>query len=53
MRPTFTWLIAHTVIETLARCCQKCGQKQIVPEEKKNEAVPCQKCGESIPPKRI
>jgi ribosomal protein S27E len=52
MNPIFSWVIAHTVAETLARRCPKCGRKQIVPKEKKNEAVPCQKCGETLPPKR-
>jgi len=52
MNPIFTWIVAHTTGQKLARQCPKCRQQQIVPKDKKNEAVRCQKCGATIPPKR-
>lgn len=52
MNPIFTWLMAKTVAETLARRCPKCRRKQLVPKEKIKQEVPCQRCGTSIPPQR-
>ncbi len=52
MNPIFTWIVAHTTGQALARQCPKCKRQQLVAKNQKNEAVRCQKCGEPIPPKR-
>ena len=50
----FAWIIAETVVRTklemLTRRCRKCGRKQVVPEEKLNAAVRCERCGATVPP---
>ena len=52
MNPIFTWIIAHTTADALARRCPKCRRKQVVPKGKARETVRCEKCGADIPPKR-
>lgn len=53
MNPIFTWIVAHTPGQALARQCPKCRQQQIVAKDQKKEAVRCQNCGATIPPKRV
>jgi len=53
MNPIFTWIVAHATGQALARQCPKCKRQQIVAKDKKNEAGRRQKCGETIPPKRV
>ena len=38
--------------KALERRCPSCHHKQVVALGKWEEAVPCEKCGEAIPPKR-
>ena len=50
----FAWIIAETVartkLEMLTRWCQRCGRKQVVPEEMLMTEVKCERCGASVPP---
>jgi ribosomal protein S27E len=52
LNPIFTWIIAHAAAQKLAWRCPRCHRRQVVAEEKAKEAVPCQRCGTMIPPKR-
>lgn len=36
--------------EALSRSCPKCSRRQVAGEEKINEPVACENCGEEIPP---
>lgn len=34
----------------LARRCQACGRRQVVPSSRKRQSVACRNCGSRIPP---
>ena len=50
MNPIFQVVV--NMMLTFKRTCPKCKRAQIVPAERKKEAVRCKYCGELIPPKK-
>lgn len=52
MNPLFQWVIAHSVMKSLARECPRCKHVQIVAKSQATLPVPCKKCGTAIPAPR-
>jgi ribosomal protein S27E len=38
--------------KALERECPACHHKQVVARSRRDEEVPCEKCGEPVPPKK-
>jgi len=34
----------------LRRVCRQCGLEQVIPEEYRDQSVPCKACGAELPP---
>lgn len=45
-------LVTIQTILGLARTCDKCGNSQVVPSDKRHKTVKCERCGKELPPKK-